>query len=89
MVLDIIKVVIIPIILGLIFHKIFKEKIEKITKVLVIIPILTILLVMGVCVAPNRANLINSGIILILVVCLHQLVRIYYGIFSWKTYKNE
>lgn len=90
MVLDIIKVVIIPIILGLIFHKIFKEKIEKITKVLVIIPILTILLIMGMCVAPNRANLINSGIILILVVCLHNWLGFIMGYLVGKLTKmNE
>lgn len=71
MVLDIIKVVIIPIFTGFIFHKFFAEKIKKISKFLVIIPILTILIVMGMCVAPNKVNLINSGILLIVVVCLH------------------
>lgn len=71
MVFDIIKVVIVPIFLGLVLHKLFKEKILKISKYLVIIPILTILMVMGMCVAPNRVNLINSGMILIVAVCLH------------------
>lgn len=71
MVLDIFKVVIIPIFLGLVLHKLFKEKILKISKFLVVIPILTILMVMAMCVAPNRVNLINSGMILIVAVCVH------------------
>lgn len=82
MVLDIFKVVIIPIFLGLIFHKLFKEKILKISKFLVIIPILTILVVMGMCVAPNRANLINSGMILIVAVCVHNWLGFALGYFA-------
>lgn len=71
MLLDIVKVVIVPIFLGMAVHKVFGEKIHKVSKVLVIIPIISILTIMGLCVAPNKANLINSGAMLIMAVCLH------------------
>ena len=71
MLLDIVKVVIVPIFLGMAVHKAFGEKVHKVSKVLVIIPIVCILMIMGLCVAPNKMNLINSGAVLIMAVCLH------------------
>lgn len=71
MLMDIVKVVIIPIFSGILIHKIFGEKIQKISNILVIIPILCILTIMGMCISPNRTSLINSGLILVLAVCLH------------------
>lgn len=71
MLLDIVKVVIVPIFLGMAVHKLFGEKVHKVSNILVIIPILSILTIMGLCVAPNKANLINSGAMLIMAVCLH------------------
>lgn len=71
MLLDIVKVVIVPIFLGMAVHKVFGEKVHKVSKVLVIIPIVCILMIMGLCVAPNKMNLINSGAVLIMAVCLH------------------
>lgn len=90
MVVDIMKVVIFPIILGVIVHGVFKEKVERVSRVLVIIPILTILVIMGMCVAPNRVNLVNSGAVLILAVCLHNWFGFILGYLAGKfTNMNE
>lgn len=71
MIMDILKIVIGPVFLGLFIHNLVGEKVKKIENVLVMIPIVSIVLVMGMCVAPNKNNLLNSGFVLILAVCLH------------------
>lgn len=84
MMLDIFKIVIGPIFLGMILQHFFGEKIEKVKKILVMIPIITIVIVMGLCVAPNKANLLNSGLLLVLAVCLHNWIGFILGYFIGK-----
>lgn len=79
MMFDIFKIVVIPILLGMVLHHFFDKAIQKIKKVLVMIPILTIVMIMGLCVAPNKTNLINSGYLLILAVCLHNWIGFLLG----------
>lgn len=71
MVIDILKIVIIPILIGMLLQHFFSEKIRKYKKILVMIPIISIVTIMGLCVAPNKTNLLNSGYLLVLAVCLH------------------
>lgn len=66
-----VQIVLIPIFLGLVFHKFSKNLTEKYSKVLVSLPIISIITIMGLCIAPNRENLIKSGVVLILAVCFH------------------
>lgn len=79
MMIDILKIVVGPIFLGMILQHFFGRVIEKYKKVLVMIPIITIVIVMGLCVAPNKTNLINSGYLLILAVCLHNWIGFVLG----------
>ena len=79
MLIDILKVVIIPIILGVAVNKLVGEKIKSISTALVIVPIVSILIILGLCVAPNKNNLISSGGILILAVCLHNWIGFLLG----------
>ena len=79
MLIDILKVVIVPIILGVVVNKLVGEKIKSISTALVIVPIVTILMILGMCVAPNKDNLISSGGVLILAVCLHNWIGFLLG----------
>ena len=74
MVIDIVKVVILPIFLGVVIHKLLGNKIKKFSNALVIVPVLTIILIIGLCVAPNKANLMKSGGLLVMAVCLHNWI---------------
>lgn len=79
MMLDILKIVVGPIFLGILLHNFLGEKIEKYKKILVMIPIVSIVFIMGLCVAPNKNNLLNSGYLLILAVCLHNWIGFLLG----------
>jgi bile acid:Na+ symporter, BASS family len=84
-----VKVVLIPVALGVICHTIFKEKISKIVDVLPIISQTAILLIIGIVVAANHANLFSTAAALAIpVVILHNLCG--YGLgfgFSKLMYK--
>ncbi|MDO4690982.1 MAG: bile acid:sodium symporter family protein [Fusobacterium sp.] len=79
MMIDILKIVVIPILSGMLLHHFFDRAIQRVKKILVMIPILVIVLIMGLCVAPNKTNLINSGYLLILAVCLHNWIGFLLG----------
>ncbi len=87
--LSALKVVLLPIALGLICHAIFKEKIAKVTVALPIVSQVAILLIIGVVVAVNQAKLFSPETLLAVpVVMLHNLCG--YGLgygFSKLMYK--
>lgn len=69
-----VKVVLIPVALGVLCHMVFKEKIEMVTPVLPIVSQVAILLIIGVVVAANHTKLFSSESLLALpVVMLHNL----------------
>lgn len=76
---SILQIVIIPILLGILIHKFLGDRVLKFSKALVIVPILIITLIMGLCIAPNQQNLLNSGFTLIIVVCLHNWFGFLFG----------
>lgn len=71
MFIDITKIVLIPIFLGMLLQYFFETKIQKMADFLVLLPTLTIVFVMGLCVAPNKENLLSASLTLILAVCIH------------------
>lgn len=71
MVFDILKIVLLPVSAGMLIQHFFADFIHKIQNILVIIPIVSIVIIMGLCVAPNKENLLHSGYLLVLAVCLH------------------
>ncbi len=72
--LSTVKIVLFPIILGVVLHSIFGKKIEKITHVLPLISQVAILLIIGAVIAANHANLFTAATALVIpVVILHNL----------------
>lgn len=76
---SIIQIVLFPSILGIIVRFLVKDKLEEFTKAFVICPIIIIILINGMCIAPNRENLLNSSLILIITVCLHNWIGYFVG----------
>lgn len=79
MVLSILKIVVVPIIAGMLVHYFFNNAVEKYKKVLVVIPIVSILFIMGMSVAPNKQNLLNASLLLVLAVALHNWIGFLLG----------
>lgn len=74
MFLSIVKVVILPIVLGFIVNKFFGRVTEKLTKVLPLISVTAIVMIVAAVVSANSAKIMTSGLLVILVVVLHNLL---------------
>jgi len=73
MFLSIIKVVIIPIALGFIINKFFGKYTQKATKVLPLISVISITLIVAAVVSHNSEKILSTGLIVFVVVILHNL----------------
>ncbi|MDV7757010.1 bile acid:sodium symporter family protein [Liquorilactobacillus mali] len=72
--LSTIKIVLVPILLGLLVHHLFKDKIEWVTKFLPVVSQLAILLIIGAVISANHADLMTTQTLLVIpVVILHNL----------------
>ena len=73
MFLSIIKVVIIPILLGFIINKLWGKYTEKISDVLPLISVLAITLIVASVVSHNSERILETGVIVFIVVILHNV----------------
>lgn len=73
MFLSIIQVVILPIVLGLIVHKIFGDKTTEFNKILPLVSVIAINLIIGAVVGVNSHQIMTTGILVGLVVILHNM----------------
>ncbi len=82
MFLSIVKVVIIPIVLGFLINHFLPKFAEKIVDILPMISTLAIVAIVGAVVAANAAKLMDCGLLIIAVVVLHNLLgyAVGYGI---------
>lgn len=72
--LSTVKIVLVPILLGVLVHSLFKNKIEWITKLLPLVSQLAILLIIGAVISANHAELLTAQTFLVIpVVILHNL----------------
>lgn len=71
MFLSIIKVVIIPIGLGLIINKLFSEITKKISKILPLVSVTAIVMIVASVVSANSEKILTTGAIVFVVVILH------------------
>ncbi|MBR4643216.1 MAG: bile acid:sodium symporter family protein [Selenomonadaceae bacterium] len=73
MMLSIVKVVIAPIFLGIIVNHFFGEFVKRVIKILPLVSIVAILLILGGVVAVNAEKILQTGLLLMSVVVLHNL----------------
>ena len=73
MMLSIVQVVIAPIALGLIVNQLFSSTVKRVEKILPLVSIVAILLILGGVVSVNSARILETGLLVMLVVMLHNL----------------
>lgn len=73
MMMSIVQVVIAPIVLGIIVNHLFGDFIKRVVKLLPLVSIVAILLIIGGVVGVNAARILDTGLLMILVVVLHNL----------------
>jgi BASS family bile acid:Na+ symporter len=71
--MDIIKVVIVPILLGVIVKALFKKQAEASIKALPLVSTIAIVLIVAIVVALNKGRILQTGPIIFVVVILHNL----------------
>lgn len=74
MMVTITKIVILPILLGIIVHKFLGDKIESAITVLPMISVLGISIIIAAVVAVSKATILDSGAIVFIVVALHNML---------------
>ncbi len=74
MMMSIVKVVIAPIILGLVVNQLFADFVKRVTEILPLVSIVAILLILGGVVAVNAVKILETGLTVMIVVVLHNLL---------------
>lgn len=74
MFLSIIKVVIIPIVLGFVINRFFGKYTEKVADVLPLISVIAIALIIAAVVSHNSGNILKTGAVVFIVVILHNIL---------------
>ena len=86
MVIDIIKIVIVPIATGLVFNALLKVKLSWLDKAMPIVSMAGIALIIVVITAAGRDNLMKIGMLLILAAFLHNTAGYFLGYWSGKLF---
>lgn len=84
---SIIQIVLLPSIFGILVRVLVKDRLEKFSKAFVILPIAIVILINGMCIAPNRENLLSSSFVLIIAVCLHNWIGFFTGYMIGNIFK--
>lgn len=73
------KVVLIPIIIGLIIQRLFYKAAEKTDDILPLVSVVAISLILGSVVANSKALIIETGVLIFIVVIIHNLLGYFIG----------
>lgn len=84
--MDIISVVIVPIVLGVIVKSLFKRQAEASVKALPLISTIAIVLIVAIVVAINKGKILETGLLIFMVVILHNLLGYLLGYFFAKAF---
>lgn len=84
MLMSIVKMVLLPIVLGLIVHKVLGSKTEKLTDALPLVSVAAIVLIIGAVVGASKGKIMESGLLIFAVVVLHNGIGYLLGFFAAK-----
>ena len=87
MFVSIVKIVIIPIVLGFIINKIFIKFTQKIIKILPLISVIGICMIISSVVSHNASKILSTGLIVFTVVVLHNILGYAFGFSLGKILK--
>lgn len=84
--MDIVQIVIIPIILGLIVKALFKKQAEASVAALPLVSTVSIVLIVSAVVAASQKNLLKTGLLIFVVVILHNVIGFLIGYLFAKAF---
>ncbi len=89
MFMSIIKVVIIPIALGVVINRLFSAFTEKLVKVLPLVSVTAIMAIVAAVVSANSSKIMTSGLLIVAVVILHNVCGYGLGFLIGKVLKLD
>lgn len=87
MMLSIVKIVILPIALGLLFNHFFHGKTPWLDRAMPIVSMAAIALIISIITAAGRDNLLTIGILLVLTAIIHNLLGYFFGYWGCRILK--
>jgi BASS family bile acid:Na+ symporter len=81
---SILQIVVIPIVLGIVAQMVWRERVKACVQVLPLISVVAIVMLVSTIVAGNQANIANSGLVIFVVVMLHNGLGLLAGYFLAK-----
>jgi len=87
MFVSVIKIVLLPIVLGLIVKTLFKKQVEKSVKALPLVSVIGIVAIVAAVVSGNKEKILESGLLILAVVILHNALGYALGFFAAKVLK--
>lgn len=89
MVLSVVKVILIPVLLGILLRSLFGKQIQKISDILPLISVVSIVMIISGIVANNAEKIVSCGVLILGVVMLHNLFGMGIGLLTAKLLKVE
>ena len=89
MVLSVVKVILIPVLLGILLRSLFGKQIQKISDILPLISVVSIVMILSGIVANNAEKIVSCGVLVLGVVMLHNLFGMGIGLLAAKLLKVE
>jgi bile acid:Na+ symporter, BASS family len=86
---SIVKIVIIPIVLGVIIKKLFNRQAQASVKVLPLVSIIGIVAIVAAVVSVNQQNIAKTGLLIFAVVILHNILGYLVGYLFGKLFKMD
>lgn len=87
MLMSILKIVLFPIILGVVAHIVFKKQTEAAVDLLPIVSVVSIILIIAAVVGASRGKIIESGLLILGVVILHNALGYLLGFWAGRLMK--
>lgn len=89
MVLSVVKVILIPVLLGILLRTLFGKQIQRVSEVLPLISVVSIVMIICGIVAVNAEKIVSCGALVLGVVALHNLFGMGLGLGAAKIFKVE
>ncbi|AIF44270.1 bile acid:sodium symporter family protein [Virgibacillus sp. SK37] len=87
MFMSIVKIVLIPIVLGIIIRLLFSKQVDKTIGVLPLVSVIGIVAVASAVVAVNKDSIVTTGLLIFTVVVLHNLLGLFLGYLLAKAFR--
>ena len=89
MVISVVKVVLIPVLLGILLRKLIGRHIEKLSGILPLISVVSIVMIISGIVAVNAEKIMTSGFLVLCNVILHNLAGMGLGLLAGRIFHVE